>query len=66
MTDRSLTITAWVAIAAAMSALEVAARMSSGRIPTATRAISVALHPVVGRLAIGLAWMWLGWHVFAR
>jgi hypothetical protein len=66
VTDRSLTIAAWVAMAAVMLALEVAARMSSGRIPTATRVISVALHPVAGRLAIGLAWMWLGWHVFAR
>ena len=66
MTDRSITIAVWITLAVSLVAFEAVARTSSGRIPTASRVVGLALRPILGRLVIALGWMWLGWHVFAR
>jgi hypothetical protein len=66
MTSREITIALWIAIAAAAVGVEVAAYASRRLIAPASAVARLATRPVAGRIVVSLAWMWLGWHVFAR
>lgn len=65
MTDRAFTIALWAVLLAAIVSFDAAAHVSRS-IPGASRAVGFVLRPIPGRIVVGLAWMWLGWHVFAR
>jgi hypothetical protein len=63
---RHATLAVWAALAAALVACEVLARVSGGRFSLAAELARRATAPVLGRTVVILAWMWLGWHAFAR
>lgn len=66
MSDHALTIVAWIAIAAVFAGLEALALSSRRRFAGIGGALSRISGAPLGRLVLALAWMWLGWHVFAR
>jgi hypothetical protein len=66
MSDHALTIVAWIAIAAMFAGLEIVALSSRRRLAGIGGALRSIGGAPVGRLVLALAWMWLGWHVFAR
>ena len=66
MTSHQWTLVVWAVLGVVVLAGLVAAALTRGRLPgpgvlvrriTATRS---------GRATLVLAWMWLGWHLFAR
>jgi hypothetical protein len=61
---RALTLVGYVVIAVAALLQEVRARRT-GR-ATAEDALAVVLRSQVGRPLLLAAWLWLGWHLFAR
>jgi hypothetical protein len=66
MIGRHVTLVVWAILAAALVACQIAAVRSRGRLPgIGTLARRVTAHRV-GRGLFVLAWMWLGWHAFAR
>ncbi len=56
----------WLAVAGALAFCEVAARRLKRGWPTAAQLLDRALSHIGGRLVLVAAWLWLGWHVFAR
>jgi Family of unknown function (DUF6186) len=66
MTSREITIAIWIVIAAAAVGLEVLARSTHRFVAPSGAVARLATGPVLGRVVVSLAWMWLGWHVFAR
>jgi Family of unknown function (DUF6186) len=66
VTSREITIAIWIVIAAAAVVLEVLAHVSRRLIDHPGAVARLATRPALGRVVISLAWMWLGWHVFAR
>ncbi|MGB9113263.1 MAG: DUF6186 family protein [Acidimicrobiales bacterium] len=66
MTSREITVALWVVIAAGAVFLEVLSYASRRFIAPAGTVARLATRPVIGRIVVSLAWMWLGWHVFAR
>lgn len=63
---RALTLTIWAVIAAAAVLLEVLGRRGLGGLAPAHQALQRLRSSMAGRIALLVAWMWLGWHVFAR
>lgn len=61
-----MNIALWVVAACALVVCEVASRRLDHGWPTATQLLGSARGHLVGRLVLILAWLWLGWHVFAR
>ena len=61
-----MNVALWCAAAAALIACEVAARTLKRGWPTSSRLVRTARDNAVGRVLLVLAWLWLGWHVFAR
>lgn len=66
MTSREITVALWVVIAATAVGLEILAHARRRFIAPAGAVVRLAIRPAVGRVVVSLAWMWLGWHVFAR
>jgi hypothetical protein len=62
--NRSVDLAVWAALAAAAVALQVLA--VAGAVPSVAEAISFLMRRPVGRWAVLLGWLWLGWHVFVR
>jgi hypothetical protein len=56
----------WLVAAGALCACEVAARSFDHGWPTAAQLLRSAREHLAGRLVLVIAWLWLGWHVFAR
>ncbi|MGO8723314.1 MAG: DUF6186 family protein [Acidimicrobiales bacterium] len=56
----------WVIGGAAIVSCEVASRRLDHGWPTAVQLLARARGHLGGRVALVLAWLWLGWHVFAR
>jgi uncharacterized protein DUF6186 len=56
----------WVLVAGALGACELAARTLRRGWPTAGELLRRARGHLAGRLVLIVAWLWLGWHVFAR
>jgi len=63
---RTLTFVIWGILALAALALETAGRLRAGSLAPFGQAMRALRAPSVGRAALVLAWMWFGWHVFAR
>ena len=63
---RTVTFVIWGVLVVAALALEGAGRRRVGGLVPLSRVLRAARAPVVGRVALLLAWMWLGWHLFAR
>lgn len=66
MTSRELTIAAFAALALAGVALYVAGRTHRLGLAPLGEVIEAARSSLRGRLALALAWAWLGWHLLAR
>jgi hypothetical protein len=66
MTSRETTLLVWGVLGAAVAAGQIAAVMSKGRHPGLGTLVGRLTASRVGRSLFVLAWMWLGWHAFAR
>jgi Family of unknown function (DUF6186) len=64
--DRHVTLVVWVALGMAVVVTQLAGSISGGRFPGLGVLVGRAASHRVGRLGLLLAWMWLGWHAFAR
>jgi len=56
----------WGALGAALVGCAVLARRAKGRVPDVGALVRLLTAGPVRRAAVVLAWMWLGWHLFAR
>lgn len=56
----------WMLVAVAFGACELSGRTLGRGWPTAAELLRRARGHLAGRLVLILAWLWLGWHVFAR
>ena len=56
----------WLAAAAALVGCEVASRTRHHGWPDLFQILRGARSNTAGRLVLIAAWLWLGWHVFAR
>jgi hypothetical protein len=66
MITRIITIVGFAGVVAFMVALELLARRPGSRIPTCGQWFGYLMRPRIGRILVLLAWLWLGWHYFAR
>jgi hypothetical protein len=66
VTWRSSTFLVWGLLAASAAGLWVAAATRRTAIPRPGPLLLRAFPPVAWRSVLLLAWMWLGWHLFAR
>jgi hypothetical protein len=66
VSTRSVTIVGFVAVIAALVALEILGRRKIGGIPTLSEWLGYVMRPRTGRALIMAGWLWLGWHYFAR
>ncbi len=66
MTWREWTFVVWGALGAALVGCGVLAWRTKGRLPDAGALIGLLTAAPVRRAVVVLAWMWLGWHLFAR
>ena len=66
MSHRDAVVAVWAVIGLAVVAGAVAAPSSRGRVPGYGALARAATRGPVRRTVVVLAWMWLGWHVFAR
>jgi hypothetical protein len=64
--DRHVTLVVWAALGLALVAVQLAASVSKGRFPGLGALVVRGRRNPVGRVILLLAWMWLGWHAFAR
>ena len=56
----------WAALAAGVVSLEVVGRLGRFQLAPLSRVLAVLRDRPLGRAALVVAWMWLGWHLFAR
>jgi len=61
---RLVTLAGYAVIAATAIGVEIAARRRRGA--TFGDALAVVLRPWPARVVVVAAWLWLGWHLFAR
>jgi hypothetical protein len=66
MIGRHATLAVWVLLGAVLAAGQITAVLSGGRLPGLGALVRRATSVGVGRGLFVLAWMWLGWHAFAR
>ncbi|HEY5024363.1 MAG TPA: DUF6186 family protein [Acidimicrobiales bacterium] len=66
MIGRHATLIVWVALGAVFVLGQLAATVSKGRVPGLGSLVGPIIHRGAGRYLLVLAWMWLGWHAFAR
>ena len=66
MTTRDAVLSVWVGIAVLVATVAVVSRLSGGRVPGYGALARAAVDGPVRRTVLVLAWMWLGWHAFAR
>jgi hypothetical protein len=66
VTTRAITIAGFIAIIAALVALEVISRRPTSRVPPLGEWLGYVMRPRAGRALVLLGWLWLGWHYFAR
>jgi hypothetical protein len=62
--SRSADLAMWSALAATAVLLELMAM--AGHLPSAADTITLVMRRRVGRWAVLLGWLWLGWHLFVR
>ncbi len=63
---RAVTLLLWAILLVAGVALEILGRRRLGELVPLDRALQRLRSVAIGRAALVLAWMWLGWHLFAR
>jgi len=66
VSERYLSLAVWGVLAAAVVAAQLVAVWRPGRFPGLGAAMDRLTAPRGGQLLCVLAWMWLGWHAFAR
>ena len=66
MSTRSITVSGFAAIVAALVVLEILGRRKTNSIPSLSEWLGYVMRPRSGRALILLGWLWLGWHYFAR
>ena len=66
MIGRHVTLLVWALLGFVVVAGQIAAIVSAGRFPGLGTLLGRAMAGPVGRWVFVLAWMWLGWHAFAR
>jgi Family of unknown function (DUF6186) len=64
--DRHTTLVVWGVLAASLIAVQGAAVLSRGRLPGLGGLVGRVAGHGAGRWIFLVAWMWLGWHAFAR
>jgi hypothetical protein len=64
--DRHVTLVVWAVLGLALVAVQLSVAMSKGRLPGIGAVVGRARCNPVGRVILVVAWMWLGWHAFAR
>ena len=62
MTPAEVSYAAYALIAAAVLALEAAARLAPGRVPSVGTVLTWAMRRRSAQFGLVLAWWWLGWH----
>jgi hypothetical protein len=65
-TTRPLGLAFWVAVVAAVLALELVARLTGGGLPTLGQLVARYLPTPVLRAAAVAVWLYAGWHLFAH
>jgi hypothetical protein len=63
---RGLTIAGYLAFTVAAVGLDLLARRSQSRLATVGDVISKLSARRFGRVAVMIAWWWVGWHFFVR
>lgn len=66
MIGRHTTLIVWAVLGTGVVACELVAVLSRGRIPGLGTVVGRVAASRAGRYLLVLAWMWLGWHAFAR
>jgi len=66
MIGRHATLVVWAVLGAVLAACQIAAVLSRGRRPGLGTLLRRVTAGATGRIVVVLAWMWLGWHTFAR
>jgi hypothetical protein len=66
MIGRHTTFVVWALLGGALGVCQMAAAMSRRRLPGLGTLVRRVTASVAGRSVFVLAWMWLGWHAFAR
>jgi uncharacterized protein DUF6186 len=66
MIDRQTTLIVWTLLATTLIFSQQAAVVSGGRFPGFGSVVGRVIERPAGRIVLVLAWMWLGWHAFAR
>ncbi len=66
MIDRHTTLVVWALLGATVVVGQVLAVLGKGRVPGLGKLVEALSTSRVGRYALALGWMWLGWHAFAR
>jgi len=66
MIDRHITLIVWGALGATVVLGQVLAVVSKGRLPGLGALVGWVTKSRAGRYLLVVAWMWLGWHAFAR
>jgi hypothetical protein len=66
MSSRGITIVGYVLIGLAVVVVELIARRPTNRIPTLSHLAGLLMRERWGRLAMLLAWWWLGFHFLSR
>ena len=66
MIGRHVTLLVWGVLGLLVVACQVTAAISEGRFPGLGSLVVRTTSTRVGRYVLVLAWMWLGWHAFAR
>jgi hypothetical protein len=63
---RHVTLVVWGVLGLLVVACQVTAAISGRRLPGLGSLVVTAMSNLPGRYILLLAWMWLGWHAFAR
>lgn len=66
MIDRHVTLIVWAVLGSSLVVGQFASWTSHGRLPGLGRFVRRVIANRAGRYLLVLAWMWLGWHAFAR
>jgi hypothetical protein len=66
MIGRTTTFVIWALLGAALVGCQIVAALSRGRLPGLGTLVKRVTSRNIGRGVFVLAWMWLGWHAFAR
>jgi hypothetical protein len=66
MIDRHTTLIVWIVLGASLVVCQLAAMASGRRLPGLGTVVGSVAATRVGRVLLVVAWMWFGWHAFAR